>query len=130
MKSVPKLPHHVRPLLQGRNQLSLYLNGDASKRGKGDLPPMLQGKTQTCSRCYAKEKCLVYHRVLEQGTLETANKSGLQVDFEDKVGGLTESQVQFFAKWDRLIGLEEMEGLSHRRELWTLSSQEREKRKR
>ena len=77
-----------------------------------------------CNRCYAKNSCFVYHKLVEGGDGET---SGLKEKFDDAVKHLNYSHQEFFKKWDDLLTKEEKDVLKFRRELWTLQSSEREK---
>ncbi|KAJ3091268.1 Tripartite DNA replication factor [Quaeritorhiza haematococci] len=61
---------------------------------------------------------------LEKGT---SVSSGLGSLFDQKTGHLTDAHVAFFEHWDRLITLEEGDMQRYRREIWCLSSEEREK---
>jgi len=46
--------------------------------------------------------------------------------YERKTGHLTESQCEFFRKWEALISLEEHDLVRFKKELWTMGAEERE----
>ena len=46
--------------------------------------------------------------------------------YEKKTGHLTESQCEFFRKWEALISLEEQDLTRFKKELWTMGAEERE----
>jgi DNA replication ATP-dependent helicase Dna2 len=103
------------------------------------LPPMLRNPFK-CGRCYAQQSCFTYHALVEDGTSESAgmvddsrkNHSAtwkealghLALDQKDKSRGLTVRR--WFTKWDKLLTFEESNQSRLRKELWTMSSAERE----
>ena len=46
--------------------------------------------------------------------------------YEKKTGHLTESQCEFFRKWEALISLEEQDLVRFKKELWTMGAEDRE----
>lgn len=52
--------------------------------------------------------------------------SPIQEIYERKTGHLTESQCEFFRKWEALISLEEQDLLRFKKELWTMGAEDRE----
>jgi len=101
-----------------RNELAAYL-----VKGRYELPPMLKNE-RLCRNCYAKVPCFTYHKLLEDGNGET---SGLKEKFEEAVQHLQPAHQDFFRKWDNLLMKEETDMLRFRRELWTMTSSERER---
>ena len=104
-------------MIMQRNELASFV------RERRSLPPMLK-QTHTCSRCYAKKPCFLYHKLVEGGDGET---SGMRNKFDEIAGHLTPSHQEFFKKWDALLTKEESEMMRFRRELWTMVSAERER---
>ena len=49
----------------------------------------------------------------------------LQIMFEKKTSHLTDTHAAFFKKWEKLIGLEEQEMVRFKKEIWTMSAEER-----
>ncbi|RVD84299.1 uncharacterized protein DFL_006058 [Arthrobotrys flagrans] len=113
---VPNLSDELRGLMIGRNHLARYIYS------KLDLPPMLQDK-RMCGRCYAKTTCFVYHKTMENGTEET---SGVGDVFTKEAGHLNETHSEFFSKWETLLSKEEKDMERFRKELWVMTSEERE----
>ncbi|KAF9234817.1 Dna2-domain-containing protein [Melanogaster broomeanus] len=73
------------------------------------LPPTIDDE-RACKRCYALDTCMLYRKAVEN--LKTSHLTSVQADF--------------FKQWEALIALEEQDGIRFRKELWTLSAQERE----
>lgn len=48
--------------------------------------------------------------------------------YDAKTSHLTPAQADFFKRWEALIGLEEQDGIRFRKELWTMTAQEREEK--
>jgi DNA replication ATP-dependent helicase Dna2 len=110
--------HHM--ILQ-RNRLACYI-----RERSVQLPPMLKSK-HMCGKCYAKPTCFIYHRLADNGDGET---SGLNEKFDELVKHLTPTHQEFFVKWENLLTKEEKESQKTKRELWTMTSTEREKKSR
>ena len=55
------------------------------------------------------------------------DKSSLADTYELKTGHLTQSQCEFFKKWEKLISLEERDLVRFRKELWTMGAADRER---
>ncbi|KAF3929219.1 hypothetical protein AA313_de0204339 [Arthrobotrys entomopaga] len=113
---IPKLADELRGLMIGRNHLARFLYS------KLDLPPMLQDK-RMCGKCYAKTSCFVYHKTMENGNVET---SGIGDIFAKETAHLNETHTEFFSKWETLLSKEEKDMEKFRKELWVMTSEERE----
>lgn len=118
---VPAVRHELRHMILQRNQLACHV-----RERSVQLPPMLKSK-HMCGRCYAKTSCFVYHRLADNGDGES---SGLNEKFEELVRHLTPKHQEFFLKWEDLLTKEEKQGRQMKRELWTMTSAEREKKSR
>ncbi|PHH60558.1 hypothetical protein CDD81_1563 [Ophiocordyceps australis] len=118
---IPAVRHELRHMVMQRNHLACYI-----RERSVQLPPMLKNK-HVCGRCYAKTTCFVYHRLADEGDGET---SGMGDKFDEAVKHLTATHREFFLKWEKLLTLEEKEGQKTKRELWTMTSKEREKKSR
>lgn len=114
---IPAIRHELRHMIMQRNELACYV------RERLSLPPMLKNN-HMCHRCYAKDPCFLYHKLVESGTGET---SGLKEKFDEVVRHLKPVHQDFFKKWDHLLTKEESEMMKFRRELWTMLSDQREK---
>jgi DNA replication ATP-dependent helicase Dna2 len=118
---IPAVRHELRHMVMQRNQLACYI-----RERSVQLPPMLKSK-HMCGRCYAKTSCFTYHRLADDGDGET---SGMGEKFDELVKHLTPIHQAFFIKWENLLTKEEKESQKTKRELWTMTSAEREKKSR
>ncbi|KYK55055.1 DNA replication factor Dna2 [Drechmeria coniospora] len=118
---VPAIRHELRHMIMQRNQLACYI-----RERSVQLPPMLKSK-HMCGKCYAKTSCFIYHRLADDGDGES---SGMNEKFDELVVHLTPIHKQFFIKWENLLTKEEKESQKNKRELWTMTSSEREKKSR
>lgn len=118
---IPAIRHELRHMVMQRNQLACYV-----RERSVQLPPMLKSK-HMCGKCYAKTSCFVYHRLADDGDGES---SGMNEKFDELVKHLTLRHQEFFIKWENLLTKEEKESQKTKRELWTMTSAEREKKSR
>lgn len=118
---IPAVRHELRHMVMQRNQLACYI-----RERSVQLPPMLKHK-HMCGKCYAKTSCFIYHRLADDGDGES---SGMGEKFDELVKHLTPQHQGFFVKWENLLTKEEKEGQKTKRELWTMTSAEREKKSR
>lgn len=118
---IPAIRHELRHMIMQRNQLACYV-----RERSVQLPPMLKSK-HMCGKCYAKTSCFIYHRLADDGD---GDSSGMNEKFDELVKHLTPHHQQFFIKWENLLTKEEKESQKTKRELWTMTSAEREKKSR
>ncbi|KJZ74681.1 hypothetical protein HIM_06031 [Hirsutella minnesotensis 3608] len=118
---IPAIRHELRHMIMQRNQLACYI-----RERSVQLPPMLKSK-HMCGKCYAKTSCFVYHKLADNGDAET---SGMNEKFDELVKHLTPTHQEFFIKWENLLTKEEKDTQKMKRELWTMTSVEREKKSR
>ncbi|EHK18219.1 uncharacterized protein TRIVIDRAFT_159356 [Trichoderma virens Gv29-8] len=118
---IPAIRHELRHMVMQRNQLACYI-----RERSVQLPPMLKSK-HMCGKCYAKTSCFIYHRLADDGNGES---SGMNEKFDEVIKHLTPKHQDFFIKWENLLTKEEKEGQKTKRELWTMTSTEREKKSR
>lgn len=118
---IPGIRHELRHMVMQRNQLACYI-----RERSVQLPPMLKSK-HMCGKCYAKTSCFIYHRLADDGDGES---SGINEKFDEIVKHLQPTHQEFFIKWENLLTLEEKESQKTKRELWTMTSAEREKKSR
>lgn len=118
---IPAIRHELRHMVMQRNQLACYI-----RERSVQLPPMLKSK-HMCGKCYAKTSCFTYHRLADDGDGES---SGMNEKFDELVQHLTPQHQGFFIKWENLLTKEEKESQKTKRELWTMTSAEREKKSR
>ncbi len=60
---------------------------------------------------------------MENGTKESSGMGDL---FSTRTDHVQENHVAYFAKWDKLIDMERKDAQSMRKEIWSMSSKERE----
>ncbi|CAK4031240.1 Hypothetical predicted protein [Lecanosticta acicola] len=103
------------------------------------LPDLLRNPFK-CGRCYAQQSCFSYHALVENGSADSAGmvddeKKNHSLVWHEAVGhllGLSENAIRsetlkrWFTKWDKLLTFEESDQARMRKELWTMSSVERE----
>lgn len=144
--------NEVRSLIIGRNELAHYLRHDASRLRRPKLeeptsqpeqvlPPTIDSEFK-CRRCYAVDGCMLFRRatenVIEPKDVESdappnktgnllAKRSPIADVYEQKTEHLTDVHLDFFRKWDRLLNLEEEDAVRFRREMWTMTAEQREK---
>jgi DNA replication ATP-dependent helicase Dna2 len=118
---IPAIQHELRHMILQRNQLACYI-----RERSVQLPPMLKSK-HMCGKCYAKTSCFTYHRLADDGDGES---SGMHEKFDELVKHLTPIHQTFFVKWENLLTIEEKDSQKTKRELWTMTSAEREKKSR
>ncbi|KAK7418562.1 DNA replication endonuclease-helicase Dna2 [Neonectria punicea] len=118
---IPAIRQELRHMIMQRNQLASYI-----RERSVQLPPMLKSK-HMCGNCYAKRSCFIYHRLADDGDGET---SEMHEKFDELVKHLTPKHQEFFVNWENLLTKEEKESQKNKRELWTMTSAEREKKSR
>lgn len=110
-------PADLRSLINLRNRIAEYL-----VEGKRDLPPVIQ--RSICDRCEVQTACMTLHGMLEDGTKES---SGLQ-NFDELTEHLTPLHRDFYNYWDILITKEEKLLQRLKKDLWVMTSKEREEK--
>lgn len=155
MSRISPPPNEMRQMIQQRNRLAAYIHRarhTLQEEGSGEvaaveiqeieesgLPAVLKNPFK-CGRCYAQQSCFAYHALVEHGTADSAGmiddgKHHHGVVWQKAVGHLAlpvkataeaDKLTQWFVKWDKLLTFEESELSRFRKELWTLSSAERE----
>ncbi|KAK5717828.1 DNA replication endonuclease-helicase Dna2 [Elasticomyces elasticus] len=145
----------LRQMVQQRNRLAGYIDSAKYPRQEDNagaapiiqsqememsgLPAMLKNPFK-CGRCYAQQSCFIYHALAEDGTAKSAGmiddgKKNHSLVWSEALGHLalsakdkTEANTlkAWFAKWDRLLTFEESDMSRYRKELWTMTSTERE----
>ncbi|KAK0868196.1 DNA replication endonuclease-helicase Dna2 [Friedmanniomyces endolithicus] len=145
----------IRQMVQQRNRLAAYIHRAKHPRPveeQSDVPVMRSQEIEDsglpamlndpfkCGRCYAQQSCFTYHAMVENGTSDSAGmiddgKKNHSLVWSEAVGHLALSVKDrstanalktWFAKWDKLLTFEESEMSRYRKELWTMTSTERE----
>lgn len=80
----------------------------------------------TCRRCSQAQNCTTFHKAAEQGDGMT---SGLGSFFNEMTDHMTNTYMNFFTNWFKLVCLEgkEMEEKRTQREIWCLKGWDRER---
>ena len=96
---------HLRGLISTRNLLAselikLQQPGDLARVDL--LPPMLRN-LRDCEKCFSSSECVLYHAAAEGGTAES---SGLDDFFNQKLAHLAKSDLEYFSHWNYLLDLE------------------------
>ncbi|KAK3669509.1 DNA replication endonuclease-helicase Dna2 [Recurvomyces mirabilis] len=146
----------IRQMVQSRNRLAAYIYAAKHPgmqaghtlatplqaqdiEDSASLPQLLKNPFK-CGRCYAQQTCFTYHALSEAGSAQSAGmiddgKKNHSLVWHEAVGHLlsnagrkteTEQLKKWFMRWDRLLTFEEGETSRVRKELWTMTSAERE----
>lgn len=113
--SIPDL----KSLVNLRNRISNYL-----QPGRQELPDLM--RQQKCDKCFIQQACMTTNYMKEGGT---ADGSGLnEGTYEDLTSHLEgkQSYVDFLQHWDGLLSMEESFVARFNRDLWVMTSKERE----
>lgn len=108
----------LRHMIIQRNEVARY----AVHRQK--QPPLLND-SRVCKNCYSKSACFTYYKALEDGQRED---TGVPELFDEITSHMTEPRKKYFQKWEELITKEERSYSKHRKEIWTVTSEERQSR--
>lgn len=144
LQLVRRRNNEIRGLILARNDLASYLvkKDHRLEIERSVLPPTIDNDW-TCSRCYVNDICMLYKRAVDNKKEDDANYDSADEYLEDimmqeesaiaqvytsKTSHLTHEHLAFFRKWDELLTLEESDNVRYRREMWTMTAAEREKR--
>lgn len=139
-----ELAHYLRPATA---QLRKAKVEEAAVDAAPVLPPTIDSEHK-CRRCYAVDGCMLFRRAIENvvepssdiavadiegnamqkpGKLLLSRRTPIADVYEQKTEHLNDVHLDFFRKWDRLLNLEEEDAVRFRREMWTMSAEQREK---
>ncbi|KAF9448170.1 Dna2-domain-containing protein [Macrolepiota fuliginosa MF-IS2] len=129
---VPVVRNELRGLIMARNELAGYMMrrhrvGEGRVGQNEDepfLPPTIDDE-RACKKCYVLDTCMLYRKAVEN---VTDTSSPIADAYELKTSHLTQLQLEFFKKWERLISLEEKDIHRFKKELWTMGAKEREEK--
>ncbi|KAH9914176.1 Dna2-domain-containing protein [Epithele typhae] len=136
---VPAARNEIRALLVARNQMAGHMMDrlraqstitihedeegvDVVEHLDSSLPPTIDDN-RVCGRCYTLDTCMLFRKAVE-GVEDTT--SDIRDIYQLKTGHLTQTQINFFKKWETLVSLEERDLVRFRKELWMLTAHERE----
>ncbi|KAF9479182.1 Dna2-domain-containing protein [Pholiota conissans] len=130
---------------KGRDEENMDMDVDGPKKTEPTqediehfLPAPIDDE-RACTRCYALDTCLLFRKTHPDHSPSSSTSSKqqkfvppipdfLKSVFSEKTGHLTPTQTAFFRKWEGLLAVEERDLIRFKRELWTLGSEERERR--
>lgn len=137
---VPRGRNELRGLICARNEMAAYMMRrlDQGKAPEPFLPPTIDDE-RTCKKCYALDACMLYRKAsavrpyviltsrycqaVENVVDDSSPIAGI---YDAKTSHLTPTQADFFKRWEALIALEEQDAIRFRKELWTMTAEERE----
>lgn len=97
----------------------------AGAEGHTMLPPTIDNERE-CNRCFAQDGCMLYRRAVDRVIEDSEAPSEIASLYDRISAHLSPEQAAFYAKWERLLSLEESDMVRYKRELWTLSAAARE----
>lgn len=108
---------HIRGLLIARNKFASSMakvKAMGSSTSSQVFPPMIRSR-RDCERCFQLDECVLHHAAVENGT---SDSSGLDELFTNKMSHLSESDLSYFKRWNRMIDLEQQHAEKNLRALW------------
>ena len=122
------MAENIRGEVKLASPLSSNSQSDGEKRHTAPacrpLPGVI-GRKGTCDMCYVRDVCSLYHKGWENGTEETAKMGPA---FNEAIGHLSESHLEYYRKWDRLLDLEDSQLHRSSKMLWRVPASERQAR--
>lgn len=108
---------HIRGLVIARNKFASSMakvKAMGSSTSSQVFPPMLRSR-RDCERCFQVDECVLHHAAVENGT---SDSSGLDELFTNKLSHLSELDLSYFKRWNRMIDLEQQYAEKNLRALW------------
>lgn len=148
--------NEIKQMVQQRNRVASFISHARNPTPTGQIPrdaelvqsqaieesglPSVLKNPFKCGRCYAQDSCFTFHALVENGNADTAgmiddnrknhsmiwNEAMGHLSLDSKDGRKTDALRKWLSKWDRLLTFEEGDQARYRKELWTMSSAERE----
>ncbi|KAL1411310.1 DNA replication endonuclease-helicase Dna2 [Vanrija albida] len=124
--------NEVRALIQTRNELADWMARERVPPPKEEpnalavpfMPPTIDNPTD-CDRCYASDACMLYRKAVDRVPVDDYDPiAGL---YQAKTGHLSDAHAAFFQHWERLLTLEEQDTVRLRAQLWTMTSEARQR---
>lgn len=110
-------------LMIQRNRLATYLRPSTAI---DDLPPLLQGRPEVCSKCFVNGSCMLQYKQLEGGLIRNLSE-GPGIDlFKEKTSHLTKEHEDYYRFWRSVLAKEEEHAGRSSRELWSKEGRKRE----
>lgn len=113
----------IMGLIMQRNEFAGYARLESRCN---ELPPLLKGREDLCSKCFANDSCMIQHKLFENGNHETVEGGpGIEV-FREKASHLTPDHASYYGFWRRVLSDEEAHAGMSRSEVWTMRGSQRE----
>jgi DNA replication ATP-dependent helicase Dna2 len=113
---IPNFQDEIRNLLSRRNEVAVYYKNNTT------YPEMVRAP-EKCRTCNRRDVCMLFHKIIEDGTEES---SGVDEIFTYETEHVTDTHKAFFKHWNDLLDKEGQNMNRHLKEIWTMTSQERE----
>lgn len=110
-------------LIMQRNKLASYFRVESSIE---ELPALLEGKEEICQRCFVSDTCLTQHKLLENGTSQSAAKGPGADMFDKKTSHLNETHKEYYTYWRRVLSDEEADASQSLPGIWNTPGSQRE----
>lgn len=112
----------VSGLLMQRNKLATFLRFNRHER----LPSLLEDSERTCAKCFVNHKCMMLHKLLEGGTLQSAQNGPGEGLFLEKTQHLDARHASYYSSWRGILLGQERSVFESQSDLWAMSSLQRE----
>lgn len=123
-RMVPVDRNSLVGLMMQRNRLASFLKLGSSY---DHLPPLLESGEVVCSMCFAKDTCLVQHKLIERGTAQTVSDGPGEALFEALTAHLQPRDATYYNLWRRILQDEQQLALESKRDMWIMDASRREK---
>ena len=113
---VPAPHQEIRVIIMQRNEVAFY-------EGKSTVMPPMVKSEQKCKWCFSFSSCTVLHKLLEEGTTESA---GIGKMFDEATDHLNPVHAEFLSKWNRLLSLEQGDVTKFQSQIWAMQGKDRQ----
>lgn len=119
---IPKRTETIALIMQ-RNCIAAHVRIEADIE---DVPPLLEGRPDTCDMCFASDSCLIQHKLLEGGDTESAERGPGKELFLKKTGHLTALHMKYYEFWRSVLADEEEYAAKNASSVWTMKASQKE----
>eukprot|EP00177_Eucheuma_denticulatum_P000333 GFKZ01000570.1.p1 GENE.GFKZ01000570.1~~GFKZ01000570.1.p1 ORF type:complete len:1088 (-),score=149.69 GFKZ01000570.1:2237-5500(-) len=112
----------ISGLLMQRNKLAAFIRINRHER----LPSLLQDSERICAKCFVNHKCMMLHKLVEGGTLQSARSGPGEKLFQEKTQHLDARHASYYSLWRDILLAEERAVFESQSDLWAMSSLQRE----
>lgn len=113
---IPIFHDEIRSLLSRRNEIAFFTKHNTT------YPEMVKAP-EKCRGCNRRNTCMILHKMVENGD---EYSSGVDDIFTYETAHLTDNHREFFNHWNDLLDKEAQDMNRHLKEIWTMTSGERE----